>query len=229
MISAKKNSDPLRLPEVQAAMSSRLQSNASEWATPDLLDSISKRHPNLASGISNPRYMHALREMQANPKQTLDRLKSSDPEIFAWLTEFCGVMGEHFCKLGERQTNEQKTAVTEEGKVREMGPLEEKALRKHQKDRRTCAEGAAEWRPAEACAAQPCNQPSEGNNETDEEVASILGNEELRALLLDPTVQRIMEELSSSSGGAKLWYYMSHAEHGPKLRKLIEAGLLRLA
>jgi len=63
-------------------------------------------------------------------------------------------------------------------------------------------------------------------NDMDNQVASVLGNDELRSILLDPRMQQIMEECSSQAG--KLRYYMGHEEYGPKLRKLMEAGLIRM-
>mmetsp|Transcript_42273 Transcript_42273/g.76272 ORF Transcript_42273/g.76272 Transcript_42273/m.76272 type:complete len:466 (+) Transcript_42273:108-1505(+) len=246
-------SNPLHLPEVQSAMLSQLQSNSSQWATSDLLDSIPKQHPKLAQGMHNPRYMKALQDMQSNPKGTLDRLKKSDPEIVEWLMEFCGVMGEHFCKMGEGQQGregdkkkEQKgvtttasssTAATtaNDRKVREMGPLEKKALSRHKK-MQTSKEDAASTKQSKerqsdssTSTQQPSNQKKDkdinSNNGMDDQVSSILADDELRSILMDPKMQQIMEECT---GGNKLRYYMSHEEYGPKLRKLIEAGLIRL-
>jgi len=247
------NNNPLQLPEVQSAMLSHLQSNSSQWATPDLLDSLPKNHPKLAQGMNNPRYMKALQDMQTNPKETLERLKKSDPKIVEWLMEFCGVMGEHFCKLGEGQENGKKkgggsqaptdSATADDEKVREMGPLEKKALRKHKKMQQTTKQKDAAPKRTQkerqsydssTFTDRPNNQqPRQGehypssNDGMDDQVASILANEELRSILLDPKMQQIMEECGG--GGSKFRYYMSHKEHGPKLRKLMEAGLIRLA
>lgn len=231
-----KDKDPRHLPEVHAALLSHLHANSSEWATSELLDALPEKHPKLAQGMANPRYMQALQAMQANPKETLARLKESDPDIVAWLMEFCGVMGEHFSSLGAEQEEggrkKKKEAAAaamtgEEKKVREMGPLEEKALRRQRHDK------AAPPPPAETSTKQPRKKqsapPTEPHQEMDDRVASILANEDLRSILLDPTIQRIMEECAGTGGSAKLRYYMGHEEYGPKLRLLMEAGLLRLA
>ena len=140
-------SNPLQLPEVQSAMLSHLQTNSDQWATPDLLDSITQNHPKLAQGMQNPQYMSALQSMQHNPKETLERLKQTNPEIVDWLMEFCGVMGEHFVKLGEDSSSkDKKVKPSSEGsngsglpplpsqKIREIGPLEKEALEKHQRE-----------------------------------------------------------------------------------------------
>jgi len=208
-------SNPLQLPEVQSAMSSHLQTNSKQWATPDLLDSITQNHPKLAQGMQNPQYMSALQSMQTNPKETLERLKQTSPEIVDWLMEFCGVMGEHFVKLGETSSKDKKVkSSSEDGngsdlpplpsqKIREIGPLEKKALEKHQKESK-----------------------QQQLLKEDEEVSAILGDEELHSILLDPKMQEVMRECSK---GSKLNYYMSHPEYGPKLRRLVQAKLMQVA
>jgi len=97
--SSNDKTNPLHLPEVHSAMLSHLQTNSDQLATPDLLDTITQNHPKLARGMNDPRYMAALQCMQTNPKETLERLKETSPDIVDWLMEFCGVMGEHFIKL----------------------------------------------------------------------------------------------------------------------------------
>ena len=115
--------------------------------------------------------------------------------------EFLSVMGDHFVMLGEdeRRTEEGKKkdkVLEEELKLsREMGPLEEKAMRRSQK-------------------AQPTSdqkQQEKSNSMDDEEVTKILSNDALRSILLDPKMQQVMEECGSDGGGAeKLRYYMLH-------------------
>lgn len=232
----KSANDPLHLPEVQSAMLSHLQTNSSQWATPDLLDTIFQKHPKLARGMNDPRYMAALQSMQTQPKETLERLKTTNPEIVNWLMEFCGVMGEHFVKLGGDAEEEQPKGVKEGGsdnvddeKVREMGPLEKKALKKHQIEKKTQEkENASSQQPKHQSQQQQVNQSANPtNNQMDNQVSSILANDELRSILLDPKMQQIMEECSTQ-GTSKLRYYMGHEEYGPKLRMLMEAGLIRL-
>ena len=202
-------------------MLSQLETNANLWARPDLLDTITKHHPKLARGMNDPRYVSALHGMQTHPKETLENLENNCPEILDWLQEFCGVMGEHFIRLGIEQdgaNNNRAKSVSDADatKVREMGPLEKKALEKHmnmdaKKDQRV---------------QQRTNDAAGSTKNLDEQVSSILANDELRSILMDPIMQQIMEECST---GNKLRYYMSHAEYGPKLRQLFDAGLIRAA
>ncbi|KAL3764473.1 hypothetical protein ACHAW5_000137 [Stephanodiscus triporus] len=212
---------PLHFSEVQVAMLSHLQSNSAQWATPDLLDTITKSHPKLARGMQDPRYTEALQSMQTRPKETMELLKRTSPEIVEWLMEFCGVMGEHFVRMGEERdgkdggTNEGEKGV--EAKVREMGILEKKALKRHEQMQITKDEDSApDFRDA---AANP-------SIEMDNQVSSILANDEIRSILLDPVMQKIMEECST---GNRLRFYMTHEEFGPKLRRLMEVGLIRVA
>ncbi len=198
-------------------MLSHLESNANLWAKPDLLDTIIKHHPQLARGMNDPRYVSALQAMQTNPKETLENLKKNSPEIVDWLKAFCSVMGEHFSRLSEEQDKGNNDKPKEKiyinaTKVREMGPLEKKALKKHM----DTSKDESGYRN---------NDAADSAKEMDERVSSVLANDELRSILMDHTMQKVMEDCSD---GIKLRYYMSHAEHGPKLRKLMDAGLIKV-
>ena len=235
------STNPLLLPQVQQAMSAHLQSTTHEWATTDLLESISRNHPKLAAGLNNPKYTAALQSMQTHPKETMEKLKKEQhSDILEFIQEFCGVMGEHFVQLGEskenkkekeKHTKQQKYSCLEQNggmnndesaKIKEMGPLEEKAMREHrdQKNKANTNETKSK-------------ESNKHGGIDDDQVAAILSNDELRLILMDPKMQHVMEECTqTSSGGGHgrgLRYYMSHEEYGPKLRKLMDAGLLRMA
>lgn len=168
--------------------------------------------------MHDPRYTAALQSMQTKPKETLELLKATSPDIVEWLMEFCSVMGEHFLRMGEERDGKGGGAIDggKEGgaKVREMGPLEKKALERHHEMQ------------MDDNAAQNVRNASSPSNEMDDQVSKILANEELRCILMDPVMQGIMEECST---GNKLRYYMTHKEIGPKLRKLMDVGLIQLA
>jgi hypothetical protein len=59
-----------------------------------------------------------------------------------------------------------------------------------------------------------------------EKVNKILANQELAELLTDPNTQRVMQECGVPG---RMQAYMQHPEYGPKLRRLIDAGLLKVA
>eukprot|EP00574_Skeletonema_japonicum_P010761 CAMPEP_0201718416 /NCGR_PEP_ID=MMETSP0593-20130828/3942_1 /ASSEMBLY_ACC=CAM_ASM_000672 /TAXON_ID=267983 /ORGANISM="Skeletonema japonicum, Strain CCMP2506" /LENGTH=293 /DNA_ID=CAMNT_0048208709 /DNA_START=36 /DNA_END=914 /DNA_ORIENTATION=- len=203
--SSTSSSNPLYLPEVQDALSSHLQSDQSKWTSQTFLTSLSQ-HPMLSKGWNDPRYMAALESMKTHPKDTIEKLKADEPEILHWLMEFLGVMGDHFMMLGENDngTKEGKKndKVLEENPklLREMGPLEEKAMKRSQKT-------------------QPTTDQKQHKtiNGMDDEVTKILSNDDLRSILLDPEMQQVMEECASVSVGvSKLQYYMRHDNFGPK-------------
>ena len=167
--------------------------------------------------------------MKTHPQETMEKLKNDEPEILHWLMEFLGVMGDHFVTLGAEEENTEEnggsdkenstqrkmtTKTNAESKmIREMGPLEEKAMRAH-KARSTFDSQMLH---------------KEKTTDDDDEVAKILSNEALRSALLDPKMQRVMEELAHESGAGKLQYYLNHDGFGPKLRMLMKAGLLKMA
>ena len=226
------NDNPLHLPEVQSAMN--LPPSA-QWATPDLLDSITHSHPNLARGLNDPRYTAALHDMQTKPKETLEVLQKTNPEIVAWLMEFCGLLGEHFSQMGEEldggtktkdgdDTNDGKRTKDNGSKVREMGLLETRALEKHRQMQSVKDDEPTQRRASGTDDGVASSSPI--SKEMDDQVSTILANEELRSILMDPIIQNVMDECST---GNKLRYYLAHDEFGPKLRLLLEAGLIQMA
>jgi hypothetical protein len=166
--------------------------------------------------------------MKTHPQETMEKLKNDEPEILHWLMEFLRAMGDHFVTLGAEEENTEEnedsgkenntlrktmTKTNAEPKmIREIGPLEEKAMRVNK-----------------ARSTQMLHQ--EKTTDDDDEVAKILSNEALRSTLLDPKMQQVMEELAHESGvgAGKLQYYMKHDDFGPKLRMLMKAGLLKMA
>jgi hypothetical protein len=226
------NNNPLHLPEVQSAMK---LPPSSQWATPDLLDTITRSHPNLVHGLNDPRYTAALHDMQTKPKETLEVLQKTNPEIVNWLMEFCGVLGQHFSQLGEEMDGKQANGGgdgTNDGnktkdlgsKVREMGLLERRALEKHRQMQAVTNDEPTHRRASGQDDAVASSPPT--SKEMDDQVSAILANEELRSILMDPVMQNIMDECST---GNKFRYYLAHDEFGPKLRLLLEAGLIQMA
>jgi hypothetical protein len=226
------NNNPLHLPEVQSAMK---LPPSSQWATPDLLDTITHSHPNLVHGLNDPRYTAALHDMQTKPKETLEVLQKTNPEIVNWLMEFCGVLGQHFSQLGEEMDGKQANGGgdgTNDGnktkdlgsKVREMGLLERRALEKHRQMQAVTNDEPTHRRASGQDDGVASSSPT--SKEMDDQVSTILANEELRSILMDPVIQNIMDECST---GNKFRYYLAHDEFGPKLRLLLEAGLIQMA
>ena len=213
------NSSPLYLPEVQDALSAHLQSDQTKWSSPTFINSLSQ-HPTLSKGWNDPRYMVALESMKTHPKETIEKLKADEPEILLWLMELLRVMGDHFVMLGDKDngTKEGKEKEVHEEEpmlLREMGPLEEKAMR---------------MRRSQKAQSTTYMKQQEKSNCADEEVTKILSNEVLRSILLDQEMQQVMEECASVSvGPGKLQYYIRHDKFGPQLRVLMNAGLLKLA
>ena len=173
-----------------------------EWASPELMSKIA-RNPRLQRFMTDPKYITILESMKKNPKDTLQSLQSQ-PEILATLNEFCSLMGDHFTELGE---NESKTRQKQKTS-RQIGPLEKKALESHA----TCAKDFG-WKNGES-------------KEEEERVKAILADRDLSSILTDPDMQMIIKECGEVPG--KMHYFMRSEMYGPKLRKLIQAGLLKV-
>ena len=108
--------------------------------------------------------------------------------------------------------------------MREMGLLETRALEKHRQMQTVKDDEPTQRRASGTDDGVASSSPM--SKEMDDQVSTILANEKLRSILMDPIIQNVMDECST---GNKLRYYLAHDEFGPKLRLLLEAGLIQMA
>jgi len=247
--STNKKKNPLTLDEVQEAMmkdsSNYLQNNAQEWATPELMEKTISQNPTLVSGFMNPNYKAALEEFQANPKSSKVKEKMAiDLEFRKFIQEFMQVMGNHFIQLGDKQKQSSKnkkepksrigldevqstapnrahTSKTE--KKVDLGPYVERSLQELESKTNDKSKNQRESSNKKGTKANPIEKM---NKKEKEQVQKILQDKELTNILMDPNFQRVMQDCSTPG---KMQKYMHHPEYGRKLRKLIEAGLLKIA
>ena len=193
--------------QVQEAMNendptvSFLNQSKGQWATPDLMSKIAQ-NPKLMSGMSNPKCQAALEAMVQNPKAAMQALKGKEHEdVQDFIKEFCSVMGHHFVKLGEEQKEEEgggdgKTQSQSDNgdatksspliqEQRDMGPLAQKAMEREQERQK---EGKKAWDAAEL------------EDQDRKRLDTVMQNEELTSLLMDPDMQRVIQECSLVSG-----------------------------
>lgn len=206
---ASSTSDSLLLPEVQEAMKHSAPiplggassgGGGQEWLTPELLQEISEK-PKLAAMLTDPRFSKAMQLMSTSPKDALGMFESS-AEARESFTELMSLLSKHFTAMGEAA--DEKAAAEEADRKRVAdGPLAQEALRR-------AAEGVG-------AAATPA---------TAEETASVekvLQQPELREILMDPGMQRVLQECGKPQELAR---YMRHPEFGPKLQLMAKAGLI---
>ncbi|CAN0224618.1 unnamed protein product [Ectocarpus sp. 12 AP-2014] len=203
-------SDSLLLLEVQEAMKHSASNplgggsggggGGQEWLTPELLQEISEK-PRLAAMLTDPRFSKAMQLMSTSPKDALGMFESS-AEARESFTELMSLLSKHFTAMGEAA--DEKAAAEEADRKRVAdGPLAQEALRR-------AAEGVG-------VAATPA---------TAEETATVervLQQPELRELLMDPGMQRVLQECGNPQELAR---YMRHPEFGPKLQLMAKAGLI---
>ena len=103
-----KKESPLVLKEVQEVMK-YTNENTSEWLNPVLMQRFAE-HPFLAAGMSNPRLMNAVNELQKDPSLATTKYKY-DQEVQTFFTEFSKIMADHFGRLAETK---QKTFEDDE-------------------------------------------------------------------------------------------------------------------
>lgn len=199
------------LPEVQEAMKHSAtdplggtgggsSSEGQDWLTPELLEKISEK-PRLAAMLTDPRFSKAMQLMSTSPQDALGMFASS-PEARESFTELMSLLSTHFTALG-KAADEKKAAEEADRKKVADGPLAQEALRR-------AAEGVG-------VAATPATKDETAA------VEEILQRPELRELLMDPGMQRVLQECGEPQVLAQ---YMRHPEFGPKLRLMSQAGLI---
>lgn len=192
------------IPEVQEAM----RKNASpaggavdlQWLTPELLDKISQR-PRLADMLTDPRFGKAMQVMSKSPQEAMS-LFASNPEAQETFTELSALLAEHFTTIGKAADARAAKDEADRQRVAE-GPLAQEALRRAASGNSTVA--------------KPPSKEEQTN------VEKILENPELRELLVDPDMQKVLQECSTPADLAR---YMRHPEYGPKLQLMARAGLV---
>ena len=159
--------------------------------------------------------------LQRDPKEAQKRYQG-DPEVGQFLTEFCKVMSIHFTALGEQQS---KASMTEEAPskpvIEEIGPLQAKALAK-QKESSSSSSTSMTKSTTTTSSASGRGAAEESE---EEKVQRILADPEIRTLLMDPALQQILMECGDP---VKLRKHMQNPETFRKIRKLSEAGLVKL-
>lgn len=214
------NQNPLHLKEVQEAMNDTPTGLYSTWdrfaQTPwsslELLNRIAE-HPKLVAGMKNPKFSAALEALQKDPKEAMKKFKDH-ADVTEFLNEFCALLGDHFTKLGEKESSKSSPRQSQPPNLQEkdVGPIAYSAI---QKEKERKQKGRASWNEETM---SPLEQ---------ERFDAIMKDEELTRILMDVDVQRVIQECSTIPG--KMQMYMRHDVYGIKLRKLIEAGLLKVA
>ncbi|XP_055888153.1 uncharacterized protein LOC106061145 isoform X1 [Biomphalaria glabrata] len=99
-----KTESGLTLDEVQQAMSeTKSLLNNQDWINDDLLNKLEKNEF-LLKRFADPHFMNALQEFQTNPQAAMEKYKSNK-EVEKFLMEFCGLLGDHFTKIGDSVSN----------------------------------------------------------------------------------------------------------------------------
>ena len=62
-----------------------------------------EKNPKLMKQLEDQRFSQALTAFQANPQQAMAAVQN-DPEVNEFIKEFCGLLGDHFTRLGEKGT-----------------------------------------------------------------------------------------------------------------------------
>ncbi|XP_070567548.1 uncharacterized protein [Ptychodera flava] len=194
------------IPEVQEALRSSnplLQSKG--WITDELLSTIEKR-PDLMRKLADPKFSEALAKFQANP-QLASREYESNTEVQKFLTDFSGILGEHFTKLAYEDLV--KPSQQPSGDQVRPGDIRTR-------------EGAG----ADIKEQRDHPEPSADDMK---QMQDILSKPDIQAALQDPKIQNLIELLRTRPDDAQRIIRTADSEMKQKIQKLVDAGLLAFA
>ncbi|XP_071801021.1 uncharacterized protein [Asterias amurensis] len=196
--------DRYRLDEVQEALKATaplLQNK--EWITDDLLTKLEK-HPNMAKKLTDPRYAQAVAKFQSNPQQAMLEYKDNQ-DVQQFFKDFCGLLGEHFSSMGGGAAQPTPTPpVNPNIRTQDASSKADIAVR-------------SSTNPNQATAADEAK------------MQQILSNAEIREIMVDQRIQRLMEALRGNPDEGQRILQSAGPDMRSKIHKLVEAGLLGFA
>jgi hypothetical protein len=213
--------NPLILDDVQAAMSSAdgLMREEKKWNNDTLMERIQK-NPRLRLGLSNPKYLSAIEEMKADPIRAKKKYEK-DKGVTDFITEFAAVMGEHFKEVGDKEEMEEKKKHQQQQQQQQQQQLQQNSAPPTMGPQLgPLAEGAVKREQERA------KNPQVGWEEPDQKkVDEIVGNQHISSILMDPEMQRVLQECGEPG---KMFKYMNDKVWGPKIKVLIDNGLIKV-
>lgn len=223
-----------QLPEVQQTLTAEAQKmaqNKDEWLTDDLMKEI-EANDTLFKKLGDKKYVDAVNEFQSDPVRAMERYKD-DKEIQEFLTAFCKIMGEHFSGLADKQdktTTPSKPApqskiveLNSESEVKQaksnppptMNPLMSETLYT-----RSPTEGAD-------LSVRSSTNPNQPTAEDERRMQEIVANPEIRNILLDPKVMKLIETLKFNPNEGTRLLQQADSDLSEKIHKLVQCGLLQ--
>jgi hypothetical protein len=166
------------------------------------------QNPRLMAGMRNPKFTTALEAMQKNPRVAMVRFKDQ-PEIMDFLKEYFGFVGQHFTTLSDEKNQKRTASGATASRKEDVGPLAENAIRKEAERK---SQGQMGWR-------------SRMDDDEKSKLNEICADKDLVEILMDPNMQSVMQQCSVPDQMKK---FMQHPEYGPRIKKLIRAGLLKV-
>jgi hypothetical protein len=208
---------PLRLAQVQDAIhnekSTWEKSLNAKLTSPQLLDRLSKNEI-VSKRMAHPKYSAALEALQKSPKEAMEKFQNH-PDVMEFIREICRELGEYFTDIGKEDSMmSRENNINDIARVEEIGSLAYDALQREKA--RKSQRGQSQKEDVEII-----------SQEEQQRLDEILKDKDLTGLLMDVDLQRVIKECSDIPGKAQV--YLQHELYGAKLRRLIQAGLLKFA
>lgn len=223
-----------QIPEVQQTLTAEAQKmaqNKDEWLTDDLMKEI-EANDTLFKKLGDKKYVDAVNQFQSDPVKAMERYKD-DKEIQEFLTAFCKIMGEHFSGLADKQdktTTPSKPApqskiveLNSESEVKQakstppqtMNPMMSETLYTRSPT------GGADM------SVRSSTNPNQPTAEDERRMQEIVANPEIRNILLDPKVMKLIESLKFNPDEGTRLLQQADSDLREKIQKLVQCGLLQ--
>ncbi|XP_002739658.1 uncharacterized protein LOC100371987 [Saccoglossus kowalevskii] len=190
------------IPEVQEALKNStplLQDK--KWVTDSLLSQF-ENNPDLMKRMSDPRFTQALTKFQTNPQEAVIEYQH-DKEMHKFFSDVSAILGDHFTKLSDKEDS--SNPVKYQNAPGDVQIHEE--------------------RTADIKEHNPAAQPSQ---EDIEKMQAILSDPEIRSIIEDVRIQKLIESLRKDPDSAQELLTNADVEMRIKIHKLVDAGLLAI-
>ncbi|XP_052808084.1 uncharacterized protein LOC128236967 [Mya arenaria] len=199
-----------RFSEVQEAMSKTTEKllQNKEWVTDDLLKKLEKNEK-LSKRLQDRKFVQAIGEFQRDPKTAMTKY-GNNPEVQEFFQDFCGLMGDHFNKLGDKVPGGGTSGSSIPQKTSAPGPVQTRTQR-----------GGADL------AVHSSTDPHQPTAQDEAKMQDILADPEIRDILVDTKIQQLFETLRNNPGSAQRILQTADSDLRGKIQKLVQAGLLQ--
>ncbi|GAB1605294.1 uncharacterized protein LOC115222230 [Argonauta hians] len=209
--------------------------NSTEWVTDALLARL-QSNPNLISRLSDPTFIEAITDFQRNPQSAMAKYQGNK-ELQASMQEFCSILGDHLLKLDKKDGTHKPCNLSAATPLHDH-PSTCGAVASHTASSSTSSPSTFVNHMSSSSSLLASASSSSSSSSTsvaasasymdnEHKMQDLLTDPEIREALVDKKVQELIAMQNQNPERAQSMLHQGDAELRKKIRKLVDAGLLK--